>query len=180
MTLPISPEERTLLESLDRIVYSPDLQLKLQPIVSRVRAQLAVEKQAVMTWEPIAMSTFGDRLPPRIQSGWVFILREGVNTGAERHPNSHQRMMSFIGTGEMQTREKPDSPWTSTVLVSDRAKPLEQRWISIPPNVWHQPVTPRGEDWVVVSFHTVPAKELIEERPAEDESSGTKQMRYAG
>jgi hypothetical protein len=61
MTLPISPEERTLLESLDRIVYSPDLQLKLQPIVSRVRAQLAVEKQAVMTWEPIAMSTFGAR-----------------------------------------------------------------------------------------------------------------------
>ena len=30
-----------------------------------------------------------------------------------------------------------------------------------------------GVDWIVVSFHTVPAEELIEERP------GAKQMLYA-
>jgi hypothetical protein len=33
-------------------------------------------------------------------------------------------------------------------------------------------VIPKGADWVVVSFHTVPAAELIEER------LGAKQMYY--
>lgn len=174
----MSSEERTILESLDRIVHSADMQLALRPIVSHVREQLANRQGAVMGWKPIAMSMFGDRLPPGIRSGWVFILRAGVNTGPERHPNSHQRMMSFIGTGDLQTRDKSDAPWTSNVLISDPAKPLEHRWISIPPNVWHQPVTPPGEDWVVVSFHTVPAEQLIEERPSEADRSGTKQMLY--
>jgi hypothetical protein len=39
------------------------------------------------------------------------------------------------------------------------------RRISIPKNVWHRPVIPEGADWLVVSFHTVPPDELIEERP---------------
>ena len=64
--------------------------------------------------------------------------------------------------------------WQSNVLVSDPDAPLERRWISIPKNVWHRPVIPKGADWVVVSFHTVPAAELIEERP------GARQMFYAG
>ena len=178
MSLQMSAQELTILESLDRIVHSSDLKRALQPIVNRVRQQLATDSQAVMGWEPMAISFFGDGLPTGIRSGWVFILRAGVNTGPERHPNSHQRMMSFIGTGDMQTRNTGDSPWTSNVLVSDPGKPLQQRWVSIPPNTWHQPVTPPGEDWVVVSFHTVPAEELIEERPSETEASGTKQMHY--
>ena len=62
--------------------------------------------------------------------------------------------------------------WHSHVLVSDAAAPLERRWISIPKNIWHRPVTSKGEDWVVVSFHTVAAEELIEERP------GAQQMLY--
>jgi hypothetical protein len=178
MTSQIGSKEKTVLESLDQIVRSSDLQNALQPIVSRVRQQLATQPNAVMGWEPIATSVLGDRLPSGIRSGWVFILRAGVNTGPERHPNSHQRMMSFIGTGDLQTRETSDSTWKSNILVSDPAKPVEQRWISIPPNVWHQPVTPAGEDWVVVSFHTVAAAELIEERPSSADHSGTKQMHY--
>lgn len=178
MSLQIGSEERRILESLDRIVRSPDLRAELKPIVKRVREQLTARPDGVMGWEPIAMSTFGDQLPSGIRSGWVFILRAGVNTGPERHPNSHQRMMSFIGTGDLQTRETSNSPWKPNVLVSDPTTPMEQRWVSIPPNVWHQPVTPPGEDWVVVSFHTVPAAELIEERPSSGDTSATKQMHY--
>jgi hypothetical protein len=180
MSVQMPSEERTILEALDRLVHSLGLQAALRPIVDRVRQQLATRSEAVMGWEPIAISVFGNSLPPGICSGWVFILRAGVNTGPERHPNSHQRMMSFVGTGDMQTRDRSDSSWTSNLLSSDPAKPLEQRWISIPPNVWHQPVTPLAEDWVVVSFHTAPAEELIEERPAATDGSGTKQMRYVG
>jgi hypothetical protein len=68
--------------------------------------------------------------------------------------------------------------WRSNRLISKPAAPLEQRWISIPPNVWHRPVIGKDMDWVVVSFHTVPAEELIEERPGSNSADGTKQMRY--
>jgi hypothetical protein len=68
--------------------------------------------------------------------------------------------------------------WQSNVLISDPETPLERRWISIPQNVWHQPIVPKGANWVVVSFHTVPAAELIEERPNSGRAGGTKQMVY--
>ena len=35
-------------------------------------------------------------------------------------------------------------------------------------------------DWAVVSFHTVPAEELIEERPDDSREAGTRQMKYLG
>ena len=75
-------------------------------------------------------------------------------------------------------RTEQDGEWRSNVLISDSGAPLEQRWVSIPPNVWHRPVTAKDADWVVVSFHTVPAEELIEERPGAGVGDSTKQMRY--
>jgi hypothetical protein len=70
--------------------------------------------------------------------------------------------------------------WQSNVLVSEPDADLGRRWISIPANVWHQVVVPDGEDWVVVSFHTVPAHELIEERPDAAEAGRTHQRHYVG
>ena len=35
-------------------------------------------------------------------------------------------------------------------------------------------------DWAVVSFHTVPAEELIEQRPDDSCEAGTRQMKYLG
>ena len=179
----MTQDERSLLEMLDRIVRSNRLRAQICPIVERVRAELAHKPNALMAWESIPLEIFGDGLPPSIKSGWVFILRAGADTGAERHPNSHQRMMTFGGTGDMQTdiksvknevESQSEIEWQSNVLVSDADAPLEARWISIPQNIWHRPVIPKGADWVVVSFHTVPATELIEERP------GAKQMLYLG
>src|SRR5713101_3260204 len=176
----VTREERSLLETLDKIVRSEKVHAQILPILERVRNELAWKPNTLMACEPIAFETFG-ALPPAIRSGWVFILRTGTDTGAERHPNSHQRMMSFEATGDLQTdlksaesdvQTESEIVWQSNVLVSDPDEPLERRWISIPQNVWHRPVMPQGADWVVVSFHTVPAAELIEERP------GAKQMRY--
>jgi hypothetical protein len=177
----VTKEERSVLNGLDKIVRSEKVRAQILPIIERVRADLARKPDALMAWEPIAFETFG-ALPPAIRSGWVFILRTGADTGAERHPNSHQRMMSFEATGDLQTdlksaesdvQTESEIVWQSNVLVSDPDAPLERRWISIPKNVWHRPVIPKGADWVVVSFHTVAAAELIEERP------GAKQMFYA-
>ena len=170
-----------MLETLDGMVRSESARARIESIVERVRGDLAGKADALMAWEPIPLETF-DALPPSIQSVWVFILRRGTDTGAERHPNSHQRMMTFAGTGDMKIDAKgtandvddeSEIAWHSHVLLSDPNAPLERRWVSIPKNVWHRPVIPKSEDWVVVSFHTVPAEALIEERP------GAKQMFYA-
>jgi hypothetical protein len=170
------PEERTRLESIDAVLKSETVREEIRPIVERVRSELARKKEALMTWEPIPLAVFGRALPGEIRSAWVFVLRVGADTGAERHPNSHQRMMSFEGIGDMQTGGP--GQWKSNVLVGNPEAPLEQRWISIPQNVWHRPVVGADADWVVVSFHTVPANELIEERPDDSSKDGTKQMKY--
>ena len=174
----MSSEECCLLESLDAVLRSEDVRKEIPRVVERVRAELARKKAAVMTWEPIPLAIFGRELPAEIRSAWVFVLRAGADTGAERHPNSHQRMMSFRGSGDMQTGEP--AQWQSNALVSDPEAPLERRWISIPPNVWHRPVVDANTDWTVVSFHTVAPEELIEERPDSGIKDGTKQMKYLG
>jgi hypothetical protein len=180
-------EEHARLEKLDTIVRSDEVRAEIYPIVDRVRTALSEKPEALMTWEPIPLDIFRQKLPPQIRSGWIFVLRAGADTGAERHPNSHQRMMTLHGSGDMKTESKKGElrikkdekviDWQSTVLVSDPSAPLERRWISIPPNVWHRPIVGRDVDWVVISFHTVPAEELIEEK-LDESGAGTKQKKY--
>ena len=172
----MTTEERSRLEVLDTALRSENVREHIRSIVVRVREQLARRTDALMSWEPFPLDALVTRLPPEIRSAWVFILRAGADTGAERHPNSHQRMMSFEGSGDLQTGEPGN--WQSNVLVSDPDASLEQRWISLPTNVWHRPVINAKTDWVVVSFHTVPAEELIEERPDDSKDAGTRQMKY--
>jgi hypothetical protein len=187
----MTAKERTILVGLDQVLRSEKVRMLIRPVVERVRAKLSQETGALMAWEPIPLTIYGGVLPGAIKSSWVFVLRAGANTGAERHPNSHQRMMSFQGSGDMQTekkRQKEDGRkrkgdrinWKSNLLISDSDAPLERKWISIPQNVWHRPVISKEGDWVVVSFHTVAAEELIEERPENSGQERTKQMRYLG
>jgi len=176
--------DRAILVGLDRILRSEKVRTLIRPVADRVRRKLSRDTGALMAWEPIPLTIYGGVLPGAIKSSWVFVLRAGANTGAERHPNSHQRMMSFEGSGDMQVQPGSSVPndecWKSNVLISDSDAPLEKRWISIPQNVWHQPVISKEADWVVVSFHTVLAEELIEERPETSGQERTKQMRYLG
>lgn len=172
----MKPEERIRLESIDAILQSENVREQIRPIIERVRAELARNSKAVMTWEPVPLAVFGGALPGEIRSAWVFVLRAGVDTGAERHPNSHQRMMTFDGSGDMKTGEP--GQWKSNVLIGDPEAALEQRWISIPQNAWHRPVVGKDADWTVVSFHTVLAEELIEEKLDDSTKDGTKQMKY--
>ena len=172
----MTQEERSRLESIDAVLRSENVGEQIRPIVVRVRAELARKKDALMAWEPIPLTVFGRALPPEIRSAWVFVLSADADTGAERHPNSHQRMMSFEGSGDLQTGAP--GQWQSNVLVSSSEVSVERRWISIAPNVWHRPVVGADADWAVVSFHTVVADELIEEKPDASSKDGTKQMKY--
>jgi hypothetical protein len=172
----MTSEERSRLELLDAALRSGSVRDHIRSVVVRVSEALARKKDALMSWEPVPLHIFVATLPPEIRSAWVFVLRAGADTGAERHPNSQQRMMSFEGSGDLQTGEP--GKWQSNALVSDPDAPLERRWISIPTNVWHRPLINAETNWAVVSFHTVPAEELIEERPDHSREADTRQMKY--
>lgn len=174
----MTKEERSRLEALDTVLQPERVRDQIRSFVVRVRDQLARKKDALMSWEPFPLDVLASRLPPEIRSAWVFVLRAGADTGAERHPNSHQRMMSFEGSGDLQTGEP--GKWQSNVLISDPKAPLERRWISIPTNVWHRPVINAESDWAVVSFYTVLAHQLIEERPDDSGEASTRQKKYLG
>lgn len=158
----LSSEELGILGTLDALVRKESVKPAIEGIVSRLRSKLAAEPKEVFAREPVPLSIYGEKLPAMIRSSWVFLLRAGTASGAERHPNSHQRTMSYRGRGDFQVRD--DGEWRSNFLVSDFRRALRSRWISIPTNIWHQAVVGE-EDWVVVSFHTASDEELILEHP---------------
>lgn len=168
-----SREECAILEALDAALRRPGVREVIEVIAARAERALEADPKSKLAWEPVPLDTYG-ALPEMIRSSWVFVLRAGTTSGAERHPNSHQRVMGWRGTADLQTWE---GGWQSNVLLSDPAAPLAERWLSIPVNVWHKPVM-GAENWVVVSFHTALENELIEERgdPATEEP--TRQRTY--
>ena len=167
--------ERLVLERLDAAVRDPLARRVIDAIADRLLVRLGGDPSAPMSLAPVPLETYAS-LPLPIRSSWVFVLRRSTTSGAERHPNSHQRLMSLRHDADLQTWD--EGRWRSNILLSDPAAPLERRWLSIPVNVWHQPVMGH-EHWVVVSFHTVEAAELIEERPTgRPDEPGTKQRRY--
>ncbi len=167
--------ENTILTLLDELLRQPSASAVIEPIASRVAGQLRTNPTVPLAWEPVPLDTYCGELPNIIRSSWVFVLRGDSASGAERHPNSHQRVMSYRGEGDLQIRI--ENEWQSHVLTSDPDAPLECRWASIPPNVWHQAVV-SGMDWIVVSFHTVADFELIEERPDETSADSTRKRNY--
>ena len=83
--------------------------------------------------------------------------------------------MSYRGVADLQMWD--DNSWRSHILVPDLDADIEKRLATVPINVWHKPVV-QNANWIVVSFHTVPAEELIEERPESADMKQTRQRRY--
>lgn len=168
-------EEKKTIKMLDIAVRDKSVKLSIDTIVERVERNLKNDSKALLAWEPIPLDLYHQPLQDTVKSSWIFVLRKNTITGAERHPNSIQRMMSLKGKGDFQT--KLDSKWNSNFLVSDFNDKLENRWISIPLNIWHQGIV-GDENWVVLSFHTCEVSELIEERPDEGDESKFHKRKY--
>jgi len=168
-----------LVRTLDEIVRTEAQRAGVMEILDRVGRQLR-DTGALMAWDTLPCDIFGAGLPASIRSCWIFVIRPGAATSAERHPNSHQRSLSLAGSGTFEVRDGAD--WRAHALSSAAEHaPLEQRWVSIPPSTWHRLVV-GGNPWGMLSFHTVPAAELIEEKPVDAEAldGETHQERYAG
>lgn len=166
-----------MLPALDALVHTPSAVATTAGTLRRVMQRLDASAE-VMAWEVISPAAFGGRLPESIRSCWIFVIRAGATTSPERHPNSHQRSFSLTGTGTFELRD--ESSWRSHRLRSTDAAGIEQRWVSIPPSMWHRLVV-GSEPWGMLSFHTVAPEELIEENPVDiDDLEGeTHQQRYA-
>jgi hypothetical protein len=175
MNEPIDERELAIVALLDRLLRDSAVRAAIDPVALHVMATLTADPTALLAWEPLPLSIYGAKLPASIQSSWVFVLRGNSASGAERHPNSHQRVVSYRGAGDLQIRIGDD--WQSHLLTDDPHAQLLQRWASVPINAWHQAVVPDAH-WVVVSFHTAADHELIEERPDSPNSNSMRQRRY--
>jgi len=156
--------ETEILQELDRAVHTPRAAAFLASLANDLEAMLVEAPATRIAWRTVPLCAY-ENLPDGIASSWVFALRADCSTGAERHPNSIQRVMSYRGTADMQLWN--GKTWESHHMASGADKAFDTRWLSIPVNVWHKPVM-SGENWVVVSFHTAADDALIEERPVDD------------
>ena len=163
--------EIAFLSHLDALVSGPQAAAWLEEAADRLLRGLEVDRSVAVAFEVVPARVLEPPAPA--VSAWVFALRRGRFSGAERHPNSTQRMAALRGAGVFQTWD--GGQWQSFPLRPDAG--VDGRWISIPPNVWHQAAPPE-EHWVVVSFHTVAAQELIEERGDPATQSVAFRLRY--
>lgn len=168
-----APPGDPLLAQLDEAVRAPGVMPALSGIAHELGNRLRSTAEADIVWQEVSLALFG-RLPEEIKSSWVFALRRNRTTGAERHPNSSQRMTSLVGSANMQTWDA--SSWTSHLMSGEVDAPLAARWLTIPAGTWHRPVVFDGT-WIVVSFHTASAEELLEERPLDDEHPDDENVR---
>jgi hypothetical protein len=177
MLAKFSEKEKNTILILDSALQPKYVRQKIDDMAKRAVQKLTDDSQSDLAWESVPLDAYTTILPDVIRSSWVFVVRAGVDTGAERHPNSHQFMMSYKETGDLQIRAEGN--WESNLLVSTPSDPIEKRWVSVPPNVWHKALASK-ENWIVVSFHTAFADELVEERPDPDDEKKLSQRLYVG
>jgi quercetin dioxygenase-like cupin family protein len=147
----------------------------LAPVLSRVESALAAHPDQRQAWEPVDLGSLSFEAPAGVRSCWVFILRAGAKFGPERHPNSQQRTVVLSGAARFEILA--GDSWSPRPVSATAGEPEAADAISIPPGTWHRiQVGPRN--CICVSFHTIPAPELIEETPVGDDLSVTKQHLY--
>jgi hypothetical protein len=153
-------QERRIVETLDTIVRQPRVVKVLEAAVREAQEELAQNPEAVSASVAVPVDVYGVRLPKSIQSSRVFVLRARAKSKKERHPNSHQRVFSYRGSGEIRTLEA--KAWRSYFITDDPGTEIDKRWASVAEHIWHQPVA-GDSNWIVIAFHTVPQDELIDE-----------------
>ena len=136
-----------------------DVRTMLLGVGATLEMILRAEPESRLAWKSIPLGLFVD-VPSEIQSAWVFALRSDTSTGAERHPNSIQRVTSLRGSADLQTWD--GRQWQSHRLAASMETERRDAWLTIPVSVWHRPVV-GSETWIVVSFHTASDRDLIEE-----------------
>ena len=147
----------------------------IAPALARVERSLTDHPDQPQAWEPLTLGALPFKVPPGVRSCWVFVLRAGALFGAERHPNSHQRTVALSGDALFELFI--DDSWSQRPMRAKNSEKDSASAVSIPPSVWHR-ITVGHMNFVSMSFHSVPAEQLIEETPVGEDLSVTTQRLY--
>ena len=145
--------------------YLPQLHEAVAQLIARPETHSLVDslkKQLPQTsepfvWSAIDLQSIQTRLPDSIRSCWIFVLQKDVASGCHYHPNSIQHMVMVEGEGS--SKVGPDS--REMKLFGDPDSSLDDVWYVIPEGMPHE-FFPKGQDVVVLSFHTCTSDELEE------------------
>lgn len=147
-------EEQSILEKLDQTIKDPQISSLLTPLIDKARN----EKEFPVT-KNVPLSLFKNKLPKQINLCRIFILPSNTKSKIEKHKNSFQRTVTIFGSGD--TKILNNDLWSSNVRKA-YGKTIEDRWLSVLENTWHQPISGK-EDWITVTFHTASEKDIIDE-----------------
>lgn len=156
----ISPAEAKILSQIENLIAGDAATEAIQQAVATIEEQLQAdpEKQAVSL--PITLEVFGPNLSDEFLTCRAFGIRAGEKLKIERHTNSHQRMLTLKGGGLVYILRSQG--WELCHQHSGQEISLEEKWVSIDPEVWHLPVGgPKG--WIGLAFHTATQEELIDD-----------------
>lgn len=147
-----------ILDVLDEALKSPRGVAFLAEERIRLLAELSDPE------EPISLDLDLSRAPPLpepIRSARLFRLPAGVSGKRERHPNSHQRVLSLMGSGSIRVWD-PQGASVLHRLAEPWGPGGPSAWSSVPPGLWHQPSAGEGP-WIGLALHTAPVADLIDE-----------------
>jgi hypothetical protein len=133
------------LAALDALVERS--QEVLDAAASKARAML--QNGEKFGWEFVSL----DPLPEGIASAGLFVLPARSMPTPHRHPNSIQHMRRLAGEARVRL--------TLGDEVMDRLVGADERWVVIEADATHQ-IDVGDQEFVVISFHTVPQEELLE------------------
>src|SRR5215469_4212168 len=130
-------------------------QTSFRDSIDRLKREV-VSSSEPFVWATLDLAPIAQRVPARIKSAWIFVLKKETWSGAHAHPNSIQHMVVLEGRGRSRI-----AGIAGELHPVGSAKPLDSDWVVIDAGIEHE-FYPIDDDMVVVSFHTCEAGELIE------------------
>ena len=139
-------------EAVAQLITRPEIHCLVDSLKTRLP-----QTSEPFVWSAIDLESITARLPDNIKSCWIFVLKKDVRSGCHYHPNSVQHMVMIEGDGT--SKIGPDS--RQMKLFGDPDSSLNDVWYVIPEGMPHE-FFPKGQDVVVLSFHTCASDELEE------------------
>jgi len=148
----ITPDERSVVEELDRFAARPDVLAALRRAQADAVKKLQRNPNTAATFISLDPLELGCSAPVVIGSIRVAVTRDAEGEGVERHANSSQYL--FALDGPVETHVQTEDGWRVDRYGQGDPAALENRWHVVPPGVWHKSVAPGRRNWSVVAFHS--------------------------
>ena len=155
----MNSKEHEVIKGLDEVLKLSYITELINTTVLEAEEDLYNSKLPSIT-KTVPLKIFEDKLPNFINLCRVFILCANTESKIERHTNSFQRTMSWKGFGK--TKVLTGNEWMLHESRASKDANLESRWLSVPSDTWHQPIS-GDKNWATVTFHTAGENEIIDE-----------------